>query len=591
MIRILPDQVINQIAAGEVIERPAAVVRELVDNSLDAGATDIQIMLVEGGHNLIAVYDNGAGMPQRDLVLAFERHATSKIAAIDDLNVVESRGFRGEALAAIASVGRVAARSRSASEPLGNELVIEGGKLLGVKPVACPLGTQVEVRGLFFNTPARKKFLRTARVEEARVCDWLAHACLGAHAVHFRLIADGNERLNLSADASLLDRAGRIFSGTALNLDFTADLISVKGLLLHPQHAEAGSHGLAILVNGRLVSDRMVMRAVKDGFGAILKDREFPRGVVAIDLPVRYVDVNVHPQKSEVRFRAPQAVFACVRKAVEEALGGMQRPVWAHNSAAAAQAIDFSNHSSWRPAETLEMKPQAGTPPAGFQQLNRAASDLSQPHSQPETYPFAFSELRYLGQALGCYLVNQWQECLVLVDMHAAHERCNYNRVMQRFGAGPASAQQLLAPERLHLTQSQFEDLREDLGIFEDAGFSIDLSLAQANQSSNACFALISAIPSLLTIDSAALVVREHLECRTPGSSQLSSLERARQRIAARIACHASVRSGKLLDTKEVQALYADLDSAISAGACPHGRPVAVCLDRRELEVLFGRSE
>ena len=320
-IKVLSDVVINQIAAGEVVERPASVVRELVDNAVDAGATDIFIALESGGHNRIRVRDNGCGMTRDEALLAFERHATSKVTSIDDLNTLTTMGFRGEALASIAAVSKIKLTTRSKEAGIGTAVTFRGGKVVDVQAVAWNEGTEMEVEHLFFNTPARRKFLKSPRSEVSRIRSWVAHSALSRPHVRYRLVSDGDEILNLQA------RGAHVFPGDLTPISLREGGVKVQGMIGHPGQALSDASGFVILINGRLVSDKIILRAAREGYDSMLKDREFPVGYLSLTMPPEYVDVNVHPQKSEVRFRHPDQVFAVVRGAVLAGVRSIKRPL------------------------------------------------------------------------------------------------------------------------------------------------------------------------------------------------------------------------------------------------------------------------
>jgi len=297
-IHRLTDDVINQIAAGEVVDRPASVVRELVDNAVDAGAAEVFVSLIGGGQESLRVRDDGQGIAAAELCLAFERHTTSKLARAQDLVSILTLGFRGEALSSIASVSKVTLRSRTRADTTATQVRLAAGQILGIENLAGPFGTEVEVSALFFNTPARRKFLKSPRVEEARTKQWLAATSLARPAIRFRLLSDEREVLNLPPRGDAIERARVLFVGNCVAFDRSYGPCRVQGMLAHPGQARSDALGLVTLVNGRVVSDRLLLRSIKDGFGAVLKEREVPVGFVSIDLPAGEVDVNVHPQKS-----------------------------------------------------------------------------------------------------------------------------------------------------------------------------------------------------------------------------------------------------------------------------------------------------
>jgi DNA mismatch repair protein MutL len=608
-IRVLPDVVINQIAAGEVVERPGSVVRELVDNAIDAGATDVFVALEGGGHSRIKVRDNGYGMSKDEAILAFERHATSKVSALDDLLHLGTLGFRGEALASIAAVSKVQLRTRERNSDVGTLVVFRGGKLTDVQSIAWNQGTEIEVEHLFFNTPARRKFLKSPRSEVARIRTWLAHSGLARPAVRYRLVSDGDEILHLQPVASLAERAEAVFSPGLIPVSLSEGGIRVEGMVSHPGQALADTTGFVVLVNGRLVSDKIVQRAVREGYDSMLKDREYPVGYLAITLPSEDVDVNVHPQKSEVRFRHPQQVFAVVQGAVLSGVRSIKRPVPGGISVstpvlatekAGVEALQVTKlpyaDSAVAAVENVQQyKPQALFHGTAVQLVEKPLSPSPFVAESPQVYAsapasktqrvstqdFRFSDLRYIGQLLECYLVCEYRDALVVVDMHAAHERVNYNKIRAAHAARAITTQKLLLPEQIRLTEEQVTHLLEQVEVLEGLGFEI----VQVERDMIA----VCGVPGTVSqIDCVALLKECAAEPLSAGWRE--RIEERVDHIAARIACHASVRSGDLINRHEVYALFAQLDEAELSGACPHGRPVVAQFERDAVERWFGRD-
>lgn len=618
-IKVLPDTVINQIAAGEVVERPGSVIRELVDNSVDAGATDIFIAVEAGGHSRLKVRDNGCGMTRDEAILAFERHATSKVSAIEDLNSLSTLGFRGEALASIAAVSKVRLTTRNKGAELGTIVTFRGGKLVDVQSCAWSEGTEIEVEHLFFNTPARRKFLKSPRAELAKIRSWVMHSALARPNVRYRLVADGAEILNLAAVAHVATRGGQIFPGDLIPIVLQEGRLSVEGRVGHPGLALADATGLVLLVNGRLVSDKIMVRAVREGYDSMLKDREFPVGYVSLSLPADEVDVNVHPQKSEVRFRHPDQVFAVVRGAVLAGVRSIRRPavvapvsepvattvsvasqpvfvreaalpsasqpdvrdVWPIQRATPIPTITpTASRPALGPEEPLPYaSPSIGSvAPALFGEQGVLYSDSPQAAFDNK---FRFSELRYVGQVLECYLLCERDEKLIVVDMHAAHERVNYNKIRAQRAARALTVQKVLIPERIQLTAEQVVSLMEQTDVLRELAFEV----AQVSETE----VIVTGVPSVVAhLDCTALV--KECAAEPVSAGLMERLEERIDHIAARLACHASVRSGDILKREEAYALFAQLDEAALAGACPHGRPVVAEFSRQTVERWFGRD-
>lgn len=628
-IKVLSDVVINQIAAGEVVERPASVVRELVDNAVDAGATDIFIALESGGHNRIRVRDNGCGMTRDEALLAFERHATSKVTAIEDLNTLTTMGFRGEALASIAAVSKIKLTTRSKDASIGTAVTFRGGKLVDVQSVAWNEGTEMEVEHLFFNTPARRKFLKSPRSEVSRIRAWVGHSALSRPQVRYRLVSDGDEILNLPIVDSIQSRGAHVFPGDLTPISLREGGVKVQGMIGHPGQALSDASGFVILINGRLISDKIILRAAREGYDSMLKDREFPIGYLSITMPPEYVDVNVHPQKSEVRFRHPDQVFAVVRGAVLAGVRSIKRPLMnvaapmpPQAEAAAPAPVEFSRAAFVAPSvpqtsvvsvpQTAPISrfewpipaPTAKAPaaPVVTQTLggSNVAEEIAPRSFQPSFFvasalppayetatktianrDFRFQDLRYIGQLLGCYLVCEIDGRLVVVDMHAAHERVNYNKIREARSKRALTVQKLLIPERVRLTSEQVVGLLEQEEALKELAFEVAQVDAETVE--------IHGVPGVLShLDSIGVI--KDIAAEPVMAGWRERLDERIDHLTARLACHASVRGGDVLNRSEAYALLQQLDVAETAGACPHGRPVVAEFSRDAVERWFGRD-
>ena len=615
-IKVLPDVVINQIAAGEVVERPASVVRELVDNAVDSGATDVFIALEGGGHSRIRVRDNGCGMTRDEALLAFERHATSKVSTIEDLNTLATMGFRGEALASIAAVSKIKLTTRSREGSIGTAVTFRGGKLVNVESVAWNEGTEIEVEHLFFNTPARRKFLKSPRSEVAKIRSWVAHSSLSRPNVRYRLVSDGDEILNLPIVDSIAARGSNVFPGDLTAISLREGGVRVEGMIGHPGQALSDSSGFVILINGRLITDKIVLRAAREGYDSMLKDREFPIGYLSITMPAEYVDVNVHPQKSEVRFRHPDQVFAVVRGAVLAGVRSIKRPLTQVVAAApvveagpplvASPTLAASSTGSNTVAapSRFEWPIPAQQPRVAIEPIVAPVSNLAtqvapqsyQPSFFVESPPpvayheksqavanrdFRFQDLRYIGQLLGCYLVCEIDNRLVVVDMHAAHERVNYNKIRSARSKRALTVQKLLLPERVRLTPEQVEGLVEQSEALRELAFEVNQVDADTIE--------VQGVPGVLSHLDCVGVIKD-IAAEPVVAGWRERLEERIDHLTARLACHASVRGGDIVNRAEAYALLQQLDEAETAGACPHGRPVVAEFPRDAVERWFGRD-
>ncbi|MCB9030471.1 MAG: DNA mismatch repair endonuclease MutL [Deltaproteobacteria bacterium] len=597
-IQVLPDILVHQIAAGEVVERPVSVVRELVDNAIDAEATDIAVYLENGGRRKIRVVDNGIGMNKDEALLAFENHATSKVHSLEDLKAITTMGFRGEALPSIASISKVKLKTKREDEPAAIEIAIEGGKLKNVAEGSGQKGTDISVSNLFFNTPARRKFLRKIQTEEQKVKQWLLQTAVSHPAVRYRLFFDEREVLNLPRTETKLVRAQALLRGPSVSFDETHDQISVSGVIGHPGQATANTNSFVIVVNNRIVRDPLLYKAVKEGYDSTLKSYESPLGVLIVDLPATQLDVNVHPQKSEVRFANPQELFGAVRDSVYSAVqkfsfavaaeirrpdsfiqpsvSGYQRPIPLLST---QQQSGFDNHDLARFTERVV---ETETPLAAREGRSNSFESKFDSSHQVESQVFLFSELKYIGQAFKCYLFCEKSEVLYVVDMHAAHERYNYNLIRNGFRSNNINSQNLLVPITVELSEEGALNCLNNEDLFQRYGFEIE-SFGDAT-------IVVRSTPTIMRESLVPRLIKEVAEISFDGLAQ-GRFEEVIDHISARIACHASVRSGKEMAKEEVYALFDALDSTEFSAACPHGRPVVVKFSEIEIESWFGRDK
>jgi DNA mismatch repair protein MutL len=570
-VRLLPSDLVDQIAAGEVVERPASVVKELVENALDAGATRVRVEVRDGGSALVAVTDDGIGLGADDARLALERHATSKVGSSDDLVRIGTFGFRGEALPAIASVSRLRLRTRPRGAAEGFELVVEGGKLVGARAAGGPEGTRVEVADLFANVPARRKFLKSAATEWGHVAEWLARAALALPAVHFDVVRDDREAVSWPTVGDPLDRVAAVLSEReAEPLVTTAaedGALRLHGFVSRPEAHRSTAAGLHLFVNRRPVRDRLLRHALLETYRDVLPRGRYPTAVLFLELPPEAVDVNVHPAKWEVRFGDPSAVHRLVVRGVRDALAGRR---WIGGAPPRDAAVHEPSAGDWtfagRPAPREVALPLAPAEPA-----------------LAET-PLRYGSLRLLGQAHATYLVAETDDGLVLIDQHAAHERVLYERLRAAWSAGGVERQALLATESVELSPDGVARIAAAPDALARLGFEVEAFGAQA--------VAVRAIPALLAGRDPAALVRQLADrlAADAGAGEGPGAPDAAATLFASLACHAARRAGDRLDLREQQALLAALDTIPYAPTCPHGRPVAVPIRRAELERRFGRA-
>jgi DNA mismatch repair protein MutL len=608
-VRQLDPATINRIAAGEAVERPASVVKELIENALDAGARKIDILTDGGGRRLIRIADDGAGMTRDDLVLAVERHATSKLPG-DDLSAIRTLGFRGEALPAIGAVARLLITTRHAEEPHAWTITVDGSVKSPVKPAALGEGTCIEVRDLFSATPARLKFLKTDRTEAEAIRDIVRRLAMSAPDVAFTLA--GEERAPVTWAAALPDTTGRLARlGDVLGPEFRANAIAVAanrdgfalaGFAGLPTYSKANALGLYLFVNGRTVRDKLLAGAVRAAYADHLPRDRHPVVALFVTIDPREVDVNVHPAKTEVRFRDAGLVRAMIVHALKDALARHSGRTASSRSAATIAAFRPPVQRWIASAPTLPrmwretLPPYVAMPavdgatalagaPAGFAEAAQAAFDIGLPSADARIADGAGDLIdRPLGAARAqvheTYIVTQTRDGIVIVDQHAAHERLVYERMKAALAANGVARQMLLIPDIVELDEADVERLGARSGELARFGLVIEAFGPGA--------IAVHETPGMLgAIDGAALI-RDLAEHMAEWDEALP-LERRLMHVAATMACHGSVRAGRRLKPEEMNALLRDMEATPNSGQCNHGRPTYVELKLADIERLFGR--
>ena len=578
-IRELPAIVAAQIAAGEVVERPASVVKELVENSLDAGANRITVSVNGGGVSEIRVSDNGGGIPANELALAFRHHATSKLTTATDLETVATLGFRGEALPSIAAVARVTCTTKTPEADTGSRIEFRYGDLIDQGAVGCPAGTTVQVVELFGNLPARRRYLRSAAAETTRVQEVITRYALAYPDVRFSLTTESREQINTTGSGNLQDVVlslyGRDVAGRMLPVSGTDAQLSVYGYASAPDLNRHNRSNITLLVNRRWVYHRSIMYAIEQAYQGTLPDRRYPLAVINIDLPAEEVDVNSHPAKREIRFRNENRIFSAVQRAVSDAL-------------VAHAPVRQVSRSFSLPGEPQPSAPSVTGRPVADPSGVRAAVPRSDALALPTTglapaggsLRDVLAGLRVVGQIRQTYVVAEGNEGMYLVDQHAAHERVVYDRIRQDGEQRDRVAQPLLGPTPVELNLAQSATLQEYGDMLAGYGFQLEPFGGDAW--------LVRAIPATLTArgnpDPAAALVN----LLDAVSVEQVVMERE-DALAATIACHGSVRAGDTLSTDEMDALLRQLETTDNPHHCPHGRPTVIHFTEYQLEREFGR--
>jgi DNA mismatch repair protein MutL len=553
-IRILESEVVAKIAAGEVIERPASVVKELIENSLDAGATQIAVEAQGGGVELIKVSDNGAGIPASDLELAFHRYATSKIGNLDDLEKISSLGFRGEALPSIAAVAEIEISTQTSSDSIGSYMYLRKGDIVRRESRARPPGTTITVHRLFRYFPARLKFLKSANTENSHIAHLVSQYALAFPEVKFSLVLDKRPSLRTMGNGDLREVVNEVYGAEVaqgmLKVEQKDGLAKVSGLTSPPSLARSNRNYLSFFVNRRWVRSPLLTRATEEAYRGLLMDGQHPLTVINISLPAQELDVNVHPAKAQIKFCHEQAVFSSVQKAVEEAL--------ARTSIASSKTVPFSVSS-------------------GQWQSPRMVMDNEPAFVVAQLPTLELPVLRVLGQLANTYIIAEGPNGLYLIDQHAAHERILYDRILAQWSQKEVEVQGLLQPINIELSPREEETLRASREFLAEFGFTIE---PFGNRSY-----MIRAIPALM----ARANIIEIISALLDNLASKESPNPWEEKIAQSLACHGAIRAGQQLSNEEMRELIKQLEQTKQPRSCPHGRPTMIHLSSHQLEREFGR--
>jgi DNA mismatch repair protein MutL len=586
-IQQLPSHLINQIAAGEVVERPASVVKELVENSLDAGASSVHVDIVTGGQKLIRIRDNGAGIPKDEISLALSRHATSKISSLDDLEAVVSLGFRGEALPSIASVARLTLCSKVSDDESAWQVDVDNGEVSDPKPAAHPNGTSIEVHDLFFNTPARRRFLRTERTEFGHIEKWIRRLALSRPDVAFTLTHNRRTVLQLGAADSEGERLARIsklcgeaFAGQAIYLEHVTEGIALSGWVGLPTFNRSQPDMQYWFVNGRSISDKTLSHAARHAYRDVLFHGRYPAYVLSLTMDPKGVDANAHPAKHEVRFRDGRRVHGVVSQAVEVALQDT-RPGGHSVVSAPAHVSNSCNQSAM--ALSGSHQPGSGAVReslAAYRALSGSApvTAMNPVTGQAQVPPLGFA----MAQIAGVYVLSENSDGLVIVDMHAAHERILYEKLKRGYDDKAVVRQPLLVPTAVAVAESEADLVEQHKEMLEGLGLVID----RAGPTS----LVVREVPALLKNSDAEGLLRDVLsDIAEAGRS--NRVEDACHDFLATMACHTSIRANRQLTLEEMNALLREMETTDRADQCNHGRPTWTAITMAELDRLFLRGQ
>lgn len=597
---MLDEQTANKIAAGEVVERPHSVVKELVENALDAGATRITIDIRDGGTTAVTVSDNGCGIEPEDAALAFLRHATSKITGVEDLFRISTLGFRGEALASIAAVAKVTMLTRTPHSNVGTKIVVTGGNLIANEPVGCPTGTSITVENLFYNTPARKKHLKTAAGETAAISDLISRLALSRPEVNFKLISQNRILLETPGNGKLIDTIASVngvqVARKMLPLEGQGTGIFLHGYVSKPELHRANRTQQTILINGRYVKSKIISNALQQAYHTLLSSSRHPLAVLVLEIDLAMVDVNVHPTKMEVRISNEQELCRLLIASVKRALRTLMVIPQVEAIPAPIKKTELVQEQPTDDIDSSKPPLELTTPPADVIQLNLDIEPLAQPiELQPQIIeqtiapaqgnlkeqanPYVgttdpnttFPPLLPVGQLLPLYILAQGPEGLYIIDQHAAHERVLYEHYLQQQGKEHDS-QLLLVPAVLELNNQETQMLTEQILTFRQVGFIIE-HFGGNNY-------LLRGVPSGFPPGEEAQFFFDMLDGKT---------EQFHERLAAGLACRGAIKSGQKLSLKEMEALIEQMNNATNPYTCPHGRPTIIQLSFEELNKRFKR--
>lgn len=599
-IIVLPEDLTNKIAAGEVVERPSSVVKELVENSLDAGATDIIIELVKGGKETIKVIDNGDGIGGEDAVLAFERYATSKIYSFDDIYKVKSFGFRGEALPSIASISRVELVTKRKEFLSGTRVMVESGEIKDVVETGCPVGTSVSVSDIFYSVPVRKKFLKKDSTEQGYCVDIIMKLVLPHPGVRVKVVADGRTILNVPRTKDLAERIplilGRDLSGNVLYVEGEKENIRLEGFISSPRFTRSNTKRMLYYVNKRFIKDSFLNHAVMTSYRRLIETRRYPTAILFLDLPPDDVDVNVHPTKMEVRFRNPREIYETIVENFVKVLAGISpvleiseedgKNVREYRGRVKEALKRYTISSGIRKPSRPPFSKGEKLPLSSFfegrvisGEYGSADSAGIQEISEDKKLPF--SSLEYIGQVTAAYLVFTFPDGIVLVDQHAAHERVLFEKLRKASSDEKVVSQSLLIPELVSLSNHDFALLMELSGVLEDLGIEVEPYGGST--------VVMKSIPAALPggIEPKTLLLDIVEEVSKTGKSR--RIEEVKDEIFKILSCQGAIKANHKLTESEVENLCKDLDSTPFASTCPHGRPTYVQLNIMDLEKMFKR--
>ena len=594
IIKLLPENLINQIAAGEVVERPSSVVKELVENSLDAGANNIVVEVVNGGISSIKITDNGKGMSREDLELAVRRHATSKILNESDLWDISTMGFRGEALASISSVSKMTIKSKRSDDLGGTQLDCVSGEIKTIKDVGMSDGTVVEVYDLFFNTPARQKYLKKESTEFGHISSLLNTLSLANPSISFKLVHNGKTVSNFSKVDAPISRISDVFgrntADAMIEIFYGGSEVKVDGFIGKPFLSRSTGQHQYLFVNGRPIQHYLLFNRIKAAYHSMLMEHKKPVFVLNIKIDPSLIDVNVHPRKVEIRFEDQETIiriiYGCVKTALEKA--NLMPKGYSESQKYMSDSSFFKNNSG----KTPDFRPQKSsfgdsfTPPqqpsfSSDQAMNFSQQILQNRQQQAMRDLSEKSDIKAISQVAASYIVAEDENGLVLIDQHAAHERVKYEELMDQFESQKKSVQPLLVPHQIELSSDEIVLLEDKKDVFENLGFEID-------EFGGNTFS-VTAVPSCLAKQNPEEVIKEVLDDIKENKDPNNTRSKVEE-VLTYMACRSAIKFGQKLTLEEIQSLVAQTEKLKRPFTCPHGRPTMISLSLGELEKMFGRK-
>ena len=585
-IHVLPEQIANRIAAGEIIERPASVVRELLDNSIDACAQRIEVQISNGGKSLIAVKDDGTGIDYDNLLLAFERHATSKINSLEDLDAIQTLGFRGEALPSIASVSKVTVDSYVRGLNSGSRINIEGGKIQNVQRIVCAPGTKFSITHLFYNVPARRKFLRTTKTEYGHIHECIIDHALSYPGIHFIFRDDDRKVLDVPPVDKWSSRLGSLMGENIvrnmLQIDEDVEGIRLSGFISTPDSLQSTARSQRLYVNGRRIRDRIVTQGVYRGYRQFLTSPKHPVYILKLDLPPEIVDVNVHPTKSEVRFQNPQMIFNLIVTAIQSVLSDSLKKSYTMSDPVNVLSSNTQNsqfiHDPWTPNRFKADESQRGN---SFESQNGVNVPLEfQPQKTLTIEDIPEIPWRVVGQAFKTFILVEMNHELMIIDQHTAHERILFEQFRKQYVQQKIPSQSLLFPVSIDLDPTQANAVMEFLPMFPAMGIEIEPFGGNTF--------LIRTLPDHLKQERPEILLKNIADelAEVGHSDQNRAAER---HMLITLACHRAIRAGDSLENDQMVALVNDLMRLQLPATCPHGRPIIIKFSKSEMEIRFKR--